>query len=255
MQVLLHSHYFTRTLETNKLIPLLRTVLKTQDFKDLEKYFYIVGEPLPEPRSRRRILVLASGMGVRWEASHLKQLAPINGKPLIEHIMLNVPEAIVVSHHNRLHKYPHIVPYRHYYVLETILSTASTWADRTIILLGDTLYDHSDLEDILAYDGDFAVFGSKSQVEIFAVSFTKQAWSEVLTHLSIALLDAYEGGRGKITEMYRSYDNLPLYKVGFGSNFHNINYTTDIDSITEYEAVKEGRPFKVRYYKEDSSTL
>lgn len=253
LQVMIHSHYFARKLETNKLIPIIRRALETKDFKKIEEYFYLIGEQAPTTSIKRRILILASGMGVRWEASHLKQLAPIHGKPLIEHLISNVPEAIVVSHHTRLHKYPHIVPYRHYFVLETILCTMSTWEDRTIILLGDTLYDHADLEDILSYDGNFAVFGSKSQVEIFALTFTKEAKEEVLTHLLRALLDAYEGGRGKITEMYRSYDNLPLYKVGFGSNFHNVNYTTDIDSLTEYEAVKEGRSFKIRYYEEATS--
>lgn len=247
LQVLLHSHYFARILETKKLSPLLTEAVTTKNYRNLEKYFYLVGDQAPKTVNNKRILVLASGMGVRWEASHLKQLAPIQGKPLIEHLISNVAEAIVVSHHKQLHKYPHIVPYRHYFVLETILSTMSVWEDRTIILLGDTLYGHTDLEEILAYDGDFAVFGSKSQVEIFALTFTQRARDKVLKHLITALLDAYEGGRGKITEMYRSYERLPLYKVGFGSNFYNLNHTTDIDSITEYEKVVKGLPFKNRY--------
>lgn len=190
------------------------------------------------------IFILAAGQGVRWEKSHLKQLAVVDGKPLIERTLQQVPEAIVVTRHSKLMQYSHVIPSRCRYVLETILSTQTKWSERTIILLGDTYYDNQDLEKILSYKGKFAVFGSRSQVEIFGLSFAKSEQDNVRRHLVYALHDAYMGGRGKIWEMYHSWAGLPMYKVGIGKDFIDLKKTTDVDTIDDYMRLINGAEFK-----------
>lgn len=217
-----------------------------QSNKDkLEAIFDIENREMAAINTRQtKVLVLAAGEGVRWEKHHLKQLAIVNNRPLIEHILHELPQAVVVTHRDELKVYPSITPLRHEYVLETILSTQHLWGERTIILLGDTLYDPKDMNTILEYNGEFSIFGSSTQVEIFAVSFTAVHKQRLLQHLYEALLDAYTGGRGKIWDMYHSHEQMPLYKVGIGDNFIELLGTTDIDSVEDYEALIHHKPFK-----------
>lgn len=246
VKIMLHSNYYVRTLAVKQTTPILNALLETGNEEVVQEQFRILGNQ-PVNRKKRTVLILAAGMGVRWEPSHLKQLAIVDGKPIIENILTQIPEAIVVSHHRALHRYPHVVPSRHFFVLETILSTISLWKSRTIILLGDTTYGEDDLKQIMEYDGDFAIFGSKTQVEIFAISFTPKAKTELLHHLAVALLEAYQGGRGKIMDMYRSYDQIPIYRVGFGEHFYHLKNTTDIDSYQEYQQLLRRSGFKKRF--------
>ena len=193
------------------------------------------------------LITLAAGEGVRWQGKGLKQLAVVDKKPLIEHQLDRVPSALVVSHHPQLHKYPHVVPAKHQFILETLLSTKTLWTDRTTILLGDVYFDPADLNLVLSCREEFAVFGSKSQVEIFALSFTKNYHPQILHHLYRALDHAYNGGRGKLWEFYHSFIHSPLSKKrALGGNFVNLSETTDIDSLKDYRNLVKKRPFKKR---------
>lgn len=236
------NNFFRHNLERSRTIPILD--IKDEKLRnwELSKLFFLKG--LDIKFQDTTIFILAAGNGVRWEKSHLKQLANINGKPLIERTLQQAPGAIVVTRHSQLMKYSHVIPSRFGFVLETILSTHTRWSKRTIILLGDVYYGNQDMEQILAFDGRFGVFGSKSQVEIFALSFDASCHQEVRDHLIYALRDAYLGGRGKIWEMYHSYAGLPLYKVGTGKYFINLTKTTVIDTIEDYMRLIRGSKFK-----------
>ncbi|OGV93602.1 hypothetical protein A3B57_00435 [Microgenomates group bacterium RIFCSPLOWO2_01_FULL_47_10] len=188
--------------------------------------------------------ILAAGQGVRWQGEGLKQLAIVNGQPIISRTLKQVPGAIVITHHKKLHTLPYAVPARHAFVLETLLSTQNHWGARTIILLGDVIFDPKDLQTILSCPNDFTVFGSRSQTEIFALSFSAKAHPQIRTHLYRALADAYHGGRGKLWEFYHSYIGLPFHKIGFGLHFINLLRTTDIDTIEDYDRVVKGKIFK-----------
>jgi hypothetical protein len=183
----------------------------------------------------RCLIILAAGEGVRWQWEGLKQLAVVDKKPLIEHQLGRAPSALVVSHHPQLHQYPHVVPAKRKFVLETLLSTRLLWADRTTVLLGDVYFSPADLDQVLSCREEFAVFGSKPQVEIFALSFTKNYHPQILHHLYRSLDYAYSGGRGKLWEFYHSFIHSSLSKKrAFGGNFVNLSETTDIDSLEDY---------------------
>jgi hypothetical protein len=232
----------TREYLRTLLCPLLVEASNSKPREGLEKAYNIV-------KSQRElgdtnIFILASGQASRWERSRVKQLALYKGKPIIEHILTARPEAVVVSHHAQLARYSPICPSKNYFVLETILSTHREWKKRTIFLLGDTIYGKNDLDTILNYSGDFMIFGSKSQVEIFGISFSNNVHDEVIHSLCLALIDAYQGGRGKIWEFYHTYNKMPMYKIGIGSNFTDLHDTTDIDSLDEYHNLLKGKAFK-----------
>lgn len=199
----------------------------------------------PDSKSATTVLILAAGSGTRWYGQGLKQLAEIESVPVIEHILKKVPQAHVITHHPQLKQYTHVEPKRREYVLETLLSTYQLWNKRTVIILGDVFFGAGQLEKVLNFKGDFGVFGSKDQVEIFALSFNHRAKSKVLQHLQVALTDAYDGGRGKLWEFYHSYAGLPLYKISFGRYFYELVNTMDIDSIDDYHQVRKGEFHKL----------
>ena len=166
----------------------------------------------------------------------------VDKKPLIEHQLGRAPSALVVSHHPQLRKYPHVVPAKRQFILETLLSTKPLWAKRTTVLLGDVYFSPADLDRVLACREEFAVFGSKSQVEIFALSFAKDFHPRLTHHLYRALDHAYNGGRGKLWEFYHSFIHTPLNKKrAFGGNFVNLSETTDIDSLEDYRSLVKNR--------------
>jgi molybdopterin-guanine dinucleotide biosynthesis protein A len=192
-------------------------------------------ESLRKKSPKRCLIILAAGEGVRWQEEGLKQLAVVDNKPLIEHQLDHIPSALIVSHHPQLLKYLHVVPAKHQFILETLLSTKPLWADRTTVLLGDVYFSPEDLNQILACREEFAVFGSKPQIEIFALSFTKSFHSHLTHHLYRALDYAYGGGRGKLWEFYHSFIHSPLNKKrAFGRRFVNLSETTDVDSLEDY---------------------
>jgi hypothetical protein len=186
------------------------------------------------------ILVLAAGLQTRWQENGHKQLAVIQGKPLIKHTLDKTTNALVITHHEKLQIYPHAVPSKHYFILETLLSTQALWKQQTVILLGDVFFGKQDLQKVLEFKGEFAVFGSKSQVEIFALSFSSRSHAQIKKHLHIALSDAYQGGRGKLWEFYHSFAGLPLFKIGFGEYFIELSHTTDVDTIEDYDNLQKG---------------
>lgn len=193
------------------------------------------------------LIILAAGEGARWQNKGLKQLAVVDKKPLIEHQVDRAPSALVVSHHFQLYKYPHVVPAKHQFILETLLSTKPLWKDRTTVLLGDVYFDSADLDRVLECREEFAVFGSKSQVEIFALSFTRNFHPQILHHLYRALDHAYSGGRGKLWEFYHSFIHSPLDKKrAFGGHFIDLPNTTDIDSLKDYQNLVKKGSFKKR---------
>jgi len=214
--------------------------------------FYLTDSPsklksLQRKSPNRCLIILAAGEGVRWQWEGLKQLAVVDKKPLIEHQLGRAPSALVVSHHPQLLKYPHVVPAKRQFILETLLSTKPIWADRTIVLLGDVYFSPADLDQVLACREEFAVFGSKPQVEIFALSFTKRFQPQIIHHLYRALDYANGGGRGKLWEFYHSFIHSPLNKKrAFGGNFVNLSETTDIDSLEDYRNLVKKRTFKKR---------
>lgn len=229
----------TRSITSRKISSQAKQVVKRSQSNPNHPSFKKAFHTLPSTHSSSTF-ILAAGPGTRWQGSGHKQLAKINNKPIIKHTLDNTKNAIVISHHKKLHAYPHIIPSKHMFVLETLLSTQALWKERTIILLGDVYFDKKDLQKVINYKREFAVFGSKSQVEIFALSFSKKMHHKIKKHLLIALKDAYEGGRGKLWEFYHSFVGLPLHKIGFGSHFIELNNTTDIDTIEDYYNLLNG---------------
>lgn len=245
VRVAIFFNRFAKAYHAKQVLPILRLASRDQGHvTSLDSEYSLMGQYQKNDAETTKIFVLAAGQAVRWQKSHYKQLAEYQGKPIIEHMLATCPNAVVLTQHPPLWKYNHAVPSRHYFVLDTILSSHQEWRQRNIFLLGDVYYHPDDLQQIINYQGDLAIFGSKKQVEIFAISFSASAKDMVIKHLALAIIDAYEGGRGKIWEMYHSLAGLPLYKIGFGKYFVELNRTTDVDTLDDYERLLTNQDFK-----------
>lgn len=191
---------------------------------------------VPKSHKGTSIIILASGTQERWKATQLKQLSLIGKVPLIQKTLSQLKnEAVIATIHPQLMNYPHIVPSKHRWTTETLISTMDVWKNRTIILLGDVLYSDNDLKTILEFKGDYAFFGSFSQGEIFAFSFSTLMSKKVVFHLNRVIFHAQWGGRGKLWELYRSLVGLPLHWHRRHGHFINMTQSTDFDTYDEYQ--------------------
>lgn len=189
------------------------------------------------------VLILAAGEGTRWYNGNPKQMALIEGKPLIRRTidMIGNRPSIVVTHIPELQQLANefYVPRRHRWTVETLFYTQDLWEERTIILLGDVIYSPEALNKILKYRGDLAVFGEGGQKndEIFGLSFSSDGQQKLLVCLATVIRDCLERNTlGKLWFCYRVMCgfNLDEHKVECDI-FHGIeDYTYDIDTIDEY---------------------
>ena len=191
-------------------------------------------------------LVLAAGAHERWSGQRAKQLVAIANELLLERTQRQAGDnCIVVTHLPAIqrHSRAYFIPENHRWTVETLLSTKCKRGDRTVVLLGDVVYSDEAMARILAFDGPVAVFGC--QWEIFAVSFSAKAQFAVEAALTVALVDAHQGGRGKLWEFYRAFCGFPLAEpILEGEIFQFItDYTDDIDTVQEYYAFLDKNPW------------
>lgn len=126
-------------------------------------------------------------------------------------------------------------------VCKTFISTSPIWTDRTIILLGDTIYSPAAMNTIFAPHKDVRVFGDTW--EIFAVSFDYRSRHKVLR----ALEKGSTRGLGKLRFFYRALADLPMDMAEVAGVppddkyfYYIADWTRDIDLVSEYEnAIKE----------------
>lgn len=207
-------------------------------------------------------LILCSGQRPQWSGQRSRQLAPVANELLIERtqrqalrlgpsallragsgqagdnciVVTNVPS---IQRHSRAY----FIPEKDRWMVETILSTKSLWSDRTVVLLGDVIYSDEAMARILACERPVAMFGS--HLKEFALSFSAEAQFAVEAALTAALLDALNGGRGKLWEVYRLVSGFDLREERFEDEvFHLVDdYTDDLDTIDGYYAFLDKNPW------------
>ncbi len=202
-----------------------------------------------------RVLILCAGEGERW-GEYLggpKQLAPICGVPLLVRTVGQVQHyfgvsPVIVTHDPRLHisGCDSFCPKRRRWVVETFLSTAHLWSNRTIVLLGDVLYTDTAMTMCRGASRGLVIFGrrgasafsGKRYGELFGLSFTREYSDFLIKCLAQVIADAINGGRGKLWELYFLTQRQPpvgLPPVEF-CEIHD--YTEDFDCPHEYRYLK-----------------
>lgn len=194
------------------------------------------------------VLILCAGNQARFDEDFArpaqpKQLLPVHGMPLLHRTIDQVRDAghdpIVITHKHEISASLFIMqppwprwtmPKYHDKISDTLWSTKSLWQKRTAVLLGDVYYTPDSLHSILSFDGKIAFFGDSA--EIFGLSFTPH---RLLDH---AITAARSHSRGKLWEVYRSYDSIPLdqHTIDLNRTFRYVDDgTADVDTWEEYQ--------------------
>jgi hypothetical protein len=203
-------------------------------------------------KSEIQVLVLASGEQNRWEKTGKpgprKQLLPLNGETIIERIIRQCrdrgADPIVVTHHGDImeERGAIFLPVRdRRWTVETLLSTAPHWRERTVILLGDVIYSKAVIDRIYKCRDPIRVFGN--ELEIFGLSFSLDMWSDVSKALEVAIGHAENGGPGKLRKFYQAYCGLNLDSPDMEKTIidwvcHITDYTRDVDTPEDYATLR-----------------
>jgi hypothetical protein len=200
-------------------------------------------------------LILCAGKATRLQGA-MKQLLPVPG-PRRECFLTRIIRQTrqrgglpqIVTNRGILHRLAHsadvsvINPGETDYTCETLSLTVHQWKERTIILLGDTIYSASVMDSIFTIDDPCSVWGN--EWEIYAISFKKTVWLDVLSAIDTVLANAAlplgDPGAGKLRRFYQAYCGIP-----FGSSLEKeprsvlqyvhpgLDYTRDVDTPEDW---------------------
>jgi len=204
-----------------------------------------------------RVIILCAGKAKRWSSPDNipKQLALFNDEKLLHrtirllrsHNMANIT-VVAVNPELKMDQCEYFIPELNGWAAETLLSTQTLWAHRSIILLGDVFFSENTLKSIVFFDKTLGVFGRPNpnpyvrcpHGEIFALNFSDQHREEIAKACEKVVEFGKGGGKGNIWDLYDALMNQPFNsQVVDKINFQTINdYTDDIDSLAEYDRMR-----------------
>ena len=202
-----------------------------------------------------RVVILASGVGQRWEAIQHKQLAPIEGQPLLLRTLEQIAQRwdtrpLVVTHHepiadavDGLADVLELPEHQRRWTVETALSSREHWGDPTLLLLGDVYWTDAalDVACSLNHGGPVRYLVTHTSVgdDVLGIWFRRRHRHRVARALHHAVQHAFfKGGGGKLWQSYRSLCGFPLTRHNLETT-HAVRIhdeTTDFDSLRHYQA-------------------
>jgi molybdopterin-guanine dinucleotide biosynthesis protein A len=192
------------------------------------------------------VLILASGKQERFLGfPHAKQILVIAGEMIIsrQHRQLSEIGLIphVISNKEQIEKYyPCFKPSDDSGILRTLLSCSTLWLNNeTTILLGDVFYSPQAIKIIITNKKPLCFFRNCS--EIFAFRFDAETSHKIKEYAEeCSEIVGYHGAR--LWHIYRRCSGRDIHThEEFESEIAEIisDYTTDVDSQTQYEDVKK----------------
>jgi len=200
------------------------------------------------------VLILAAGEQARWENDNgwgYKQLLYAGDETILGRICRQVDERgympTIVTHKLdlMLDGYEVVAPFPRRWKVESIMSIRSHWGyNRTVILLGDVIYQGHVMNRILDNDDQAMFFGNFA--EIFAYSFRakKQAIKTIGAAIQRCETTTDIGSLHSLFRAYASdyttpYERLKQYKHLFTHVTGDGGWTRDIDSPKDYDLFLE----------------
>lgn len=194
-------------------------------------------------------IVLCAGRGTRWggHANTLKQFVEVNGERIVDRTRRLLDErgaydCCLVST-NVAFKFDScsfLSPIACRWTVETLLSTRSKWASRTLVLLGDVWFTEETISRIVDYEGSLGFFGRRigesasASYEFFGISFNLAGGQVVAENALRVRNEALKNGQGRIVDLYQSIQQQIAEKPSFDSStveFEEItDKTSDFDS-------------------------
>jgi len=213
------------------------------------------------------VLILAAGPASRgWTEENPKQLAIIEGKPLIVRTLDQLKErgyddnVMVVTRSKVIQAIVprYFEPAVNIWRSQTILSAQELWADRTVIIHGDTIFSDAAMDFIIAEQGPLALISVGDKVHTEAWVFTKEVRGHVIESLKVAGQVAIKENTAPLSKrrkflngyhqavvrmhwaFYRALSGLPIENLDsrvFNPDIHRVlksDYTCDLDSPGYY---------------------
>lgn len=183
------------------------------------------------------VIILAAGEYRRWGFDIPKHLAEVGGELIIHRMIRQTQELgfdpIVITQEPSIYEIvpEYYRPEKYGWTVETLFSTIHLWKEHTIVLLGDVVFSQDCL--LKLFNGEELVYGNNN--EIFGLHIMLKDEMKIITALQKAILNARDGGRGKLWEFYRAYIGVDLRQHLFNGDFRHIDdWTDDIDTLDEY---------------------
>jgi MobA-like NTP transferase domain len=226
----------------------------------------------------QRVVLLASGEQTRWHGVGRKQLAPVDGEPVMLRTLRLVgrhldTRPLVVTQCEEIARAVAgqadvlaLPPEQRRWAVETALSSSAAWGESTWILLGDVYWTDSAIERVMRINRSnppqyFISTGYKTSEKVLGFWRRRRArrsgdkrWDEILglwfgaNHRGLiadclyhAVLAAQQGGRGKLWESYRSLCGFRLERHCLESRHRMdiVDGSMDFDTLEEYLAFVE----------------
>jgi molybdopterin-guanine dinucleotide biosynthesis protein A len=200
------------------------------------------------------VVILASGVEQRWQGIQHKQLASVDGEPLLLRTLRQLAERwdarpVVVTHHKPIAKAVAkaadvltLDENQRRWTVETALSSRVAWGDPTLILAGDVCWTDEALDVACGFNlgGPVRYLITANEVgeDILGLWFRRRHRHRVARALNHAREHAWlRGGGGKLWQSYRSLCGFPLvlHKL---ENTHAVRITdesTDFDTLRDYQ--------------------
>jgi hypothetical protein len=236
--------------------------------------------PVPVVNRQPRVILLASGEQTRWLGVGRKQLAPVDGEPVLvrtlgqvqrhlgaEPLVVTQCEEIAAAVQGRA-EVLRLPAHRRRWTVDTALNSCVAWGEPTWILLADVCWTDGAMERIgelssLERPQYFVSTGYKTSEKVLgfwrrrrARRFGDKRWDEILglrfrgsdavlmaDCFYHAVTDAERGGRGKLWESYRSLCGFPLrrHRLESRHRLDIVDGSMDFDTVEEYHAFLAGR--------------
>lgn len=196
------------------------------------------------------ILIMAGSESTRWKGKLPKELALIEGKYLLRRTVDQVKQwgdPWIVTHKPEILELfdRTLVPQKHRWWPETLLSTRASWQGKVIVLNGDVVFSMNALKTI--FSGALRVYGQRTPSwEAFALSFRPQDYERVMLAAKKAVKHGEKGQRSCIWEVYRA---LCGFDLASQYQFDNViwceinDFTTDFDIVKRYKSFLRSHPW------------
>jgi hypothetical protein len=200
------------------------------------------------------VVILASGVEQRWDGIPHKQLALVDGQPLVLRTIRQVTarwdtRPVVVTQHKPIAKAVAKVadvltlePIERRWIVETALSSRTAWGDPTLVLCGDVFWTDDALDIACGFNFGgpvrYLVIAGPVGDDILGLWFRRRHRHRVARALHHAVEHArLHGGGGKLWQSYRSLCGFPLVRHRLETT-HAVRIddeSTDFDTLRDYQ--------------------
>lgn len=204
------------------------------------------------------VVILASGVEQRWTGIQHKQLAAIDGQPLVLRTLGQITQRwdtrpVVVTHHQPIAKAVAKVAdvvtleaNERRWTVETALASRTEWGDPTLVLAGDVYWTDEAMDIACGFNfgGPIRYLITANDVgdDILGLWFRRRHRHRVARALNHAIEHArLHGGGGKLWQSYRSLCGFPLVRHLLEKT-HAVRIedeSTDFDSLRDYQQFLE----------------